>query len=263
MEYFAQDEATRLDPTLTVYETLQAGSPMHMVPMIRNILGGLPLLGRRRVQAGRRAVGRRAHASGGRAHAAPPVEHAAARRADEPPRSRLEGRAARRARGLRRHAHLRVARPLLRREAGDEDHRDRPRARRSCIRARTPSSSGARNTRTPEAGADRRVRGRRRQRRESRACAPAERHAERRAKGTARAGDEPAADPTRASAKRAERKQAATREPQARRSRASPTWKGASPTASARCGSSKRRWPRPGSTSDATPPSPSSIGIRR
>jgi len=40
MEYFAQDEATRLDPSLTVYETLQAGSPVHMVPMIRNILGG-------------------------------------------------------------------------------------------------------------------------------------------------------------------------------------------------------------------------------
>ena len=39
-EYFAQDEATRLDPALTVYDTLQAGSPMHMVPMIRNILGG-------------------------------------------------------------------------------------------------------------------------------------------------------------------------------------------------------------------------------
>jgi ATP-binding cassette subfamily F protein 3 len=40
IEYFAQDEATRLDPTLTVYETLQAGSPMDMVPAIRNILGG-------------------------------------------------------------------------------------------------------------------------------------------------------------------------------------------------------------------------------
>jgi ATP-binding cassette, subfamily F, member 3 len=40
MQYFAQDEATRLDPALTVYETLSAGSPMHMVPMIRNILGG-------------------------------------------------------------------------------------------------------------------------------------------------------------------------------------------------------------------------------
>jgi ATP-binding cassette, subfamily F, member 3 len=40
MQYFAQDEATRLDPTLTVHETLAAGSPLHMVPMIRNILGG-------------------------------------------------------------------------------------------------------------------------------------------------------------------------------------------------------------------------------
>jgi ATP-binding cassette subfamily F protein 3 len=40
MQYFAQDEATRLDPALTVYETLEAGSPHTMVPMIRNILGG-------------------------------------------------------------------------------------------------------------------------------------------------------------------------------------------------------------------------------
>jgi ATP-binding cassette, subfamily F, member 3 len=39
-EYFAQDEAARLDPSSTVYETLAAGSPMQMVPMIRNILGG-------------------------------------------------------------------------------------------------------------------------------------------------------------------------------------------------------------------------------
>src|ERR671923_2889813 len=40
MQYFAQDEATRMDPAPTVYETLASGSPMHMVPMIRNILGG-------------------------------------------------------------------------------------------------------------------------------------------------------------------------------------------------------------------------------
>jgi len=40
MEYFAQDEAVRLDPALTVYETLQSGSPNDMVPAIRNILGG-------------------------------------------------------------------------------------------------------------------------------------------------------------------------------------------------------------------------------
>ena len=40
LEYFAQDEAVRLDPTLTVYETLESGSPNDMVPVIRNILGG-------------------------------------------------------------------------------------------------------------------------------------------------------------------------------------------------------------------------------
>ena len=40
MQYFAQDEATRMDPAPTVYETLSSGSPLHMVPTIRNILGG-------------------------------------------------------------------------------------------------------------------------------------------------------------------------------------------------------------------------------
>ena len=40
MQYFAQDEATRLDPAPTVYETLASGSPNQMVPAIRNILGG-------------------------------------------------------------------------------------------------------------------------------------------------------------------------------------------------------------------------------
>jgi len=39
-QYFAQDEATRMDPTPTVHDTLTSGSPIHMVPMIRNILGG-------------------------------------------------------------------------------------------------------------------------------------------------------------------------------------------------------------------------------
>src|SRR5260221_6395867 len=40
MQYFAQDEATRMDPSPTVYETLAAGSPNDMVPAIRIILGG-------------------------------------------------------------------------------------------------------------------------------------------------------------------------------------------------------------------------------
>ena len=40
MQYFAQDEATRMDSTPTVYETLASGSPLNMVPAIRHILGG-------------------------------------------------------------------------------------------------------------------------------------------------------------------------------------------------------------------------------
>jgi len=40
LQYFAQDEAARLDPTQTVYEVLESDSPIGMVPMIRNILGG-------------------------------------------------------------------------------------------------------------------------------------------------------------------------------------------------------------------------------
>ena len=40
MQYFAQDEATRLNPALTVYQTLAGDAPIHMVPHIRNILGG-------------------------------------------------------------------------------------------------------------------------------------------------------------------------------------------------------------------------------
>src|SRR3954467_13503771 len=40
MQYFAQDEAAKLDPTLTVYQTLAGDSPLHMVPHIRTILGG-------------------------------------------------------------------------------------------------------------------------------------------------------------------------------------------------------------------------------
>ena len=40
MQYFAQDEAAKLDPSLNVYETLAGDSPIHMVPHIRTILGG-------------------------------------------------------------------------------------------------------------------------------------------------------------------------------------------------------------------------------
>src|SRR5256714_570899 len=44
-QYFAQDEATRLDPTLTVYQTLAGDSPIHMVPQFSTILAGFLFLG--------------------------------------------------------------------------------------------------------------------------------------------------------------------------------------------------------------------------
>ncbi|HXT69559.1 MAG TPA: ABC-F family ATP-binding cassette domain-containing protein [Vicinamibacterales bacterium] len=45
MQYFAQDEANRLDPVRTVYEAMESDSPVGMVPMIRNILGGFLFAG--------------------------------------------------------------------------------------------------------------------------------------------------------------------------------------------------------------------------
>jgi ATP-binding cassette subfamily F protein 3 len=44
-QYFPQDAATALDPTKTVYGILEADSPVGMVPMIRNILGGFLFAG--------------------------------------------------------------------------------------------------------------------------------------------------------------------------------------------------------------------------
>ncbi len=120
-----------------------------MVPVIRTHPRRLPFFRRRHLQEGRRAFGRRTDAAGRRPHAAPPREHAAPRRAHQPPRPRFEGRPARGARGLRRHADLRLARPLLRRQAGDQDRRSRPRRRSKSIQAPTPSSSGAKHSAPP------------------------------------------------------------------------------------------------------------------
>jgi ATP-binding cassette subfamily F protein 3 len=40
LDYFAQDQAAALNATRTVYEEMSSASPVTMVPMIRNILGG-------------------------------------------------------------------------------------------------------------------------------------------------------------------------------------------------------------------------------
>ena len=40
LQYFAQDEAARLNPDLSVYDTLDRVSPTAMAPAVRNVLGG-------------------------------------------------------------------------------------------------------------------------------------------------------------------------------------------------------------------------------
>ena len=149
MQYFAQDEATRLDPDADRLPDARRRRPHAHGAAHPQHPGRVPLLRRRRRQAGARAVGRRTDPAGGRANAAAPVEHAAARRADQPSRPRFEGRPARRARRLRRHADLRVARSLLRGQARHQDHRHRPWRSAASIRAPTRSFSGAASSRPP------------------------------------------------------------------------------------------------------------------
>src|SRR5215210_6760897 len=106
MQYFAQDEATRLDPTLTVYQTLAGNAPMNMVPAIRNILGGFLFSGDD-IDKPVRVLSGGAHQACRGTHAAAAVQYAAARRTDEPSRPRLQRCSARSARGFRRHVDLR------------------------------------------------------------------------------------------------------------------------------------------------------------
>ena len=122
---------------------MEADSSIGMVPDDPEHPRRVPVLRRRHLQARRRALGRRTHAAGRRADAAAAGQHAAARRTDQPPRPRLQGRPARGARGLRRHADLRLARPLLRRSARQQDRRRRRRAPSRSTPAPTSSSSGA------------------------------------------------------------------------------------------------------------------------
>ena len=125
MQYFAQDEATRMDPAPTVYETLASGSPNHMVPAIRNILGGFLFSGddvykRVRVLSGgertRLAVARMLLRPSNTLLLDEPTNHL-----DLDSKEVLLDALDR----LRRHADLRVARSVFRRAAGDQDHRGR------------------------------------------------------------------------------------------------------------------------------------------
>ena len=123
LDYFAQDQAAVLNPTRTVLEEMSSASSVTMGPMIRTILGGFLFEGDDVFKKVAVLSGGRAQPPRARQDAPQRLERAAARRAHEPPRPRLEGGPARRPRGLRRHARLRLPRPLLRGQAGHQGDR--------------------------------------------------------------------------------------------------------------------------------------------
>ena len=143
MQYFAQDEATRLDPVKTVYETMEADSPVGMVPMIRNILGGFLFSGDDIYKtAGVLSGGERTRLAVARMLLRPantllldePTNHLDLDSKDV----LLEA-----LEDFGGTLDLRLARPLLRRQARHQDRRGRATAASRSTRAPTSSSSGA------------------------------------------------------------------------------------------------------------------------
>ena len=138
--YFAQQSLDLLDPDLTVEEQLREDFPHESIGALRNLAGAFQFSGEDVDKKIRALSGRREDAPRARAHAAQPAELPRARRADQSPRSRDEGDAARRAEGLRRHDALRLARPRV----SARPQQPRPRAgRRKRHRGAAASVSGS------------------------------------------------------------------------------------------------------------------------
>ena len=154
MQYFAQDEATRLDPVPTVYETLASGSPLHMVPAIRHILGGFLFSGDDVYK--RFAFCREANVPASPSHACCCVRQirccSMSRRTTSIwTRKKFCSYALH---CIWRNAHLRVPRLILRRKTGVRRSSRSATERQSSIRARTPSSSGTKKIRRAKARQD-------------------------------------------------------------------------------------------------------------
>ena len=99
------------------------GRARHRSHPAPDALRRLPLLGRRRGEARRRAVGRREGAARARPDAGAAGALPVSRRAHEPPRSRVAGRAGDGPGGVRRDDGLHLARPVLHQPPRDEGRR--------------------------------------------------------------------------------------------------------------------------------------------
>ena len=108
-------------------------------PQARDLLGQLPVLGRRGREAGVGAVRRRAAAAGAGTHGGLGRQPAGAGRAHQPPRHREPRGARGRAGGVPRHAPAGVPRPRADRGAGHPH--DRHRGRPAAAAGRAPSAS--------------------------------------------------------------------------------------------------------------------------
>ena len=119
IDYFAQDQYKELNPEARMIDDLGRVGAAQDPARAAHAAGKLFVFRRRGVQADCSAFRRRAQPLRAGADAAATLEFFAAGRADKPSRPARQGRAAGGAGEIYRHGGLRLARPLLHRQAGD------------------------------------------------------------------------------------------------------------------------------------------------
>ena len=117
-DYFAQDQYKELDPNARMIDDLATVAPRATNTELRSILGCFLFSEDDVFKTDRRALRRRAQPLRAGPHAHDALQLPAARRAHQPPRHARQGRAADGAAGVHRHGGVRLARPLLHRQAG-------------------------------------------------------------------------------------------------------------------------------------------------